>query len=153
MRAADQPVPTQSLVWGLEKSVAMELGQISPFIIDLDPVTELSSQAATLCAAAGARGWQEDKAAVRNGVFYSPRLVRAAHEVPARTPKVLEKPEGSYEAEVLGGGLENIAVKPLTRHAPRPCEIESAFEAYGLNFLNVMSAMGGTSQMSSGMQQ
>ncbi len=149
VRAADQPVPTQSLVWGLEKSVAMELGQISPFIIDLDPVTELSSQAATLCAAAGARGWHEDKAAVRNGVFYSPRLVRAAHEVPARTPKVLEKPEGSYEVEVLGGGLENIAVKPLTRHAPKPGEIEIAVEAYGLNFQNVMSAMGVTSQMKS----
>ena len=142
-RASDQPVPAQSLLWGLEKSVANELGNIAPVIIDMDPVAAPEAQLPTLCGLLTARGYKEDKLALRGGSLLAPRLVRGLPAARQVRNAPLARPETqAYHLDLGGAGIENIRVAPLQRRLPGPGEIEIAAEAYGMNFQNVMVAMG-----------
>lgn len=142
-RASDQPVPAQSLLWGLEKSVANELGNIAPVIIDMDPVAAPEAQLPTLCGLLTARGYKEDKLALRGGSLLAPRLVRGLPAARQVRNAPLARPETqAYHLDLGGAGIENIRVAPLQRRLPGPGEIEIASEAYGMNFQNVMVAMG-----------
>ncbi|NME51143.1 KR domain-containing protein [Desulfovibrio piger] len=142
-RASDQPVPAQSLLWGLEKSVANELGNIAPVIIDMDPVAAPEAQLPTLCGLLTARGYKEDKLALRGSSLLAPRLVRGLPAARQVRNAPLARPETqAYHLDLGGAGIENIRVAPLQRRLPGPGEIEIASEAYGMNFQNVMVAMG-----------
>ena len=143
VRASDQAVPAQSLLWGLEKSVANELGTVSPLIVDIDPVTAPKAQLPMLCNLLVALEYKEDKLALRGSSLLAPRLV---HSLPAARQVLnvpLARPDThAYHLDLGSAGIENIRVVPLQRRLPQSGEIKIAAEAYGMNFQNVMVAMG-----------
>jgi amino acid adenylation domain-containing protein len=139
----DVPVPAQSLLWGLEKSVAGELGSLRPLIVDLDPVGVSENDLSTLRALFNAEEYREDKAALRGGKVYAPRLVRSLPTGRAAVPEGLVKPAGeAFSLDFSSKGIGNIRALPFARRLPDAGEIEIAVEAYGVNFQNVMVAAG-----------
>ena len=143
VRSQDQPVPAQSLLWGLEKSIANELGSITPLIVDLDPVRSLKSQLPLICGYASAQNLPEDKLALRGDMVQAPRLVRAQNTARNKKQDFLQRPDAeAWELQVSGGGIERIGIAPSARRTPDAGEVEIAVEAWGMNFRNVMAAMG-----------
>lgn len=148
VRATDQPMPAQSLLWGLEKSLASEMGSISPLIVDLDPVLSLKEQLPAICSMAADREYPEDKIAMRANAAHAPRLVRAQSTAKTMRQAPVAKPDSdAWVLEFGGNGIENINIRPFTRRLPGPGEVEIAVEAYGMNFRNVMVAMGVSDQV------
>jgi len=120
-------------VWGLAGVLASELPALRCVRVDLDPVApndEAERLIATLTAEAN-----EDRVALRGGTRWVARLV----------PGVLE-PEGEPPAVQLEirerGSLSNLALLPLARPAPGPGQVEIRVHATGLNFRDVLNALG-----------
>ncbi|MDR3203795.1 MAG: SDR family NAD(P)-dependent oxidoreductase, partial [Deltaproteobacteria bacterium] len=142
-RASEIIAPNQSVLWGLEKCVANELSELQPMIIDLDPVNDSSNDMALILSLIESSSFKEDKIALRGGKLLAPRLIQA--QAPALSDKkYLSIPEGAegFALDASKVGIENLCLKPLLRSEPRLGEIEIEVEAVGLNFKDVMIAMG-----------
>jgi myxalamid-type polyketide synthase MxaB len=83
---------------------------------------------------------QEDQVALRAGLRYAARL----SEYAPRKPGQLELPaDGAFQLRLSQYGvLDNLCVRPLARRAPGPGQVEIAVRAAGLNFRDVLRALG-----------
>ncbi len=132
----------QSPVWGLGRVIALEHPEFQCTRVDLDPAGSASEQA-RLLASELASGSPEDQVAFRD----AKRLVaRLARYVPPPVEEAWEEASGGtipFRAESgTPGILDSIALRRMERKAPGPGEIEIAVRAAGLNFADVMKAMG-----------
>ena len=89
----------------------------------------------------------EDQLAVRGGRRFAPRLTRVPPETfpaPARDGGRLNVPVGEpYRLELAGkGSLDCLTLRPTRRRAPAAGEVEIEVRAAGLNFSDVLKAMG-----------
>jgi acyl transferase domain-containing protein/acyl carrier protein len=89
---------------------------------------------------------EEDEVALRGQTRYVARLgqsTTATANSPAATP-VLTPAEGRpFRLEIASLGiLDSLVLRPCARPEPGPCEVELEVAAAGLNFLDVLSAMG-----------
>lgn len=120
-------------VWGFANVVASEYPALRVARIDLDPAPR--KDAATLFATAltGADG--EDRVALRGGQRYVARLahgtLRNAESQPPRRLEITER-----------GILENLALTEVARETPGPGQVEVRVYATGLNFRDVLNALG-----------
>lgn len=93
-------------------------------------------------------GSAEREFAIRGDKLYVPRLERVDTSGIAEQSKKQKKkiPAGNYTPYRFvtdePGVLENIYAKEIVRHMPVDDEIEVEVKAVGLNFMNVMSALG-----------
>ncbi len=143
VRASDVTMPAQSLLWGLEKTVANELNQFRPLIVDLDAQAQPEQQLPSVVALLEDEGAKEDKIALRAGQMQAPRLVRSQPARKAARTQALERPEGeAFALDFSRNGIENIGIKAFDRPAPKDDEIELEVGAWAQNFRNVMVAMG-----------
>ncbi len=120
--------------WGLAKVVALEHPELRCLRIDLDPRgsgEEMAEFAAELAA-----DGPEDQVMLRGGERFVARLSRA--------PAVPEREQGRPIRFEVGrrGLLDTIAARPAERRAPGAGEVEIRVHATGLNFRDVMGAMG-----------
>jgi acyl transferase domain-containing protein len=124
----------QAPLWGLGRVLAQEQPELQCTCVDLDPAMEEGSAQALFETI-----WhqdREDQLALRGRSRYAARLMpaklapRAAAEQPQRLT-IAER-----------GLLENLALQPSTRRPPGHGEIEIRVYANGLNFRDVLNALG-----------
>ncbi|MBQ7607247.1 MAG: amino acid adenylation domain-containing protein [Desulfovibrionaceae bacterium] len=141
-RPNDRPNPCQSILLGLEKSIANEIPKIAPISIDLDNVADWAAQVPTAASLLGAKDYPEDVVALRANSLLVPRLIRSSAIKPAKDLS-LKKPEGeAYTSVFQGNGIDGISVQAMERKAPDKGSVEIEAHAYGMNFQNIMVAMG-----------
>jgi acyl transferase domain-containing protein/acyl carrier protein len=127
--------PTQAPVWALARTVSAEHPQLRCTCVDLDatPDGDQSDHLWRVVAQAG----DESQLALRAGVTHVARLV----------PSVL-RDKGTAVDRVVAletsarGVLENLCLRPLTRRPPGAGEVEVQVTHAGLNFRDVLNALG-----------
>jgi len=131
----DRPHPVaahQSALWGLEHP------EFQSVCIDLDPHTD-ADEGRRLLAELAQRATPdgEDRILYRNGVRCAARLVPAGHGTTAKP----ETPSQRIGIQSYGI-IENLALGPMTRRPPGKGEVQIAVRATGLNFRDVLRALG-----------
>ncbi len=129
--------PAQSPVWGLGKVIAIEHPELRCTKIDLgaDPsAAEIEALLSELVA-----NDIEDQVALRNGVRHVARLIRR-DEPRAEAPLSSDSP---FRLEIAKPGvLDHLTRRATTRQAPGRGEVEIKVSAAGLNFNDVLKALG-----------
>ena len=134
--AANPVQPAETALWGFARTLALEHPECRPVIVDMDPASAAPESAvlAELLANDG-----EDQVAWRDGVRYVARLSRSqpdseALDIPSDRPYELFTPQQ--------GILDNISVRPKAPRSPELGEVAIAVRAIGLNFRDVLNALG-----------
>ena len=138
----------QSPLWGMGKVIALEHPDLQVVRVDLDTtgmrdysylVNEILSLSAGRKQSAADNSLLEDQVAYRNGVRYVARLVPRQPR-----PSGLDVPENQpFRLSIAERGtLEQLQLEAITRHAPGAGEVEIQVHAAGLNFIDVLNAMG-----------
>ena len=128
--------PARATLWGMAKVIAIEHPELPCVRIDLDPATqgnpiELEGLVAELCGADG-----EEEIVHREGRRHVARLCMAA-------PVPQTRRDQPVRLEISEAGiLDNLVLRSVSREAPGRGEVEIAVHATGLNFRDVMEAMG-----------
>jgi acyl transferase domain-containing protein/NADPH:quinone reductase-like Zn-dependent oxidoreductase/NAD(P)-dependent dehydrogenase (short-subunit alcohol dehydrogenase family)/acyl carrier protein len=122
----------QAPAWGLAGVVASELPSLRCTRIDLDP-TVGDDDARVLCDSV-VQADEEDRVAWRGGQRHVPRLVPGSVTPAGDTPLRLEITER--------GSLGNLILQTVARERPGPGEVEIRVHASGLNFRDVLNALG-----------
>jgi acyl transferase domain-containing protein/NADPH:quinone reductase-like Zn-dependent oxidoreductase len=114
----------QVAVSGLAKAISRERPELHCVCVDLDPAGDDIQRLCDVLLSAGV----EEQVAIRDGEVFVPRLTRAATSVQLRVGE--------------RGVLEHLAFHPVSRRAPRAGEVEIRVRATGLNFRDVLTALG-----------
>ena len=122
-------------LWGLGKTVAQEAPQLGPRMVDLDPLETVRPDR---LVAELLHGDRETHVAHRGGTRHVARLVRGMRAAGQPLP---EEP-GWRLASDPGGDLNGLGVEAAGLAAPGPGEVRVAVAAAGLNFKDVLIAMG-----------
>ncbi|MEA2686588.1 MAG: hypothetical protein QOE93_1783, partial [Actinomycetota bacterium] len=130
-------------LWGLLRVAMKERPDVRWQLVDL-PAPPTAADIDQLAALLAATGPAEDETAIRGGR----RLVRRLRRLPptaaaAVTPTRPATPSDSWRAGVSRpGALETCALRPMARRRPGPGQVEVEVDAAGLNFRDVVLAMG-----------
>ena len=122
----------QSLLWGLGRVVGHEYPALRATLVDLDGA-DAGALAPLLCSS------EERQVALRGGQWHALRLVPRAPIPP------VERAPGSapYTAGTPHPGMvEQLRWQQADAGAPAPDEVEIDVAATGLNFMNLLSALG-----------
>ncbi|SFD27407.1 type I polyketide synthase [Streptomyces aidingensis] len=137
------PDPGGALFWGFGRVLRREHSELSPLLLDIAP--DQPGWAAE-CAAELLADDGEDQVVLRDGHRLAGRLLAgppagdetdAAPRAPWRSG-----PQPFRLAAARPGRWDGLEFRPLARRAPAPGEVEIAVTAAGLNFIDVMKAMG-----------
>ncbi|HEX8113348.1 MAG TPA: SDR family oxidoreductase, partial [Kofleriaceae bacterium] len=137
--------PAQTAVWGLARVIAHEHPELRCACADLSLVpseTEIAALADEIAA-----DDREDQVAFRDDARHVARLVPyrlGARTAPAKQPAATV-PAGDqpYRLEIDAPGvLEDLVLRAVPRPAPRADEVEIEVRAAGINFVDVLSALG-----------
>ncbi len=133
----------QGALWGLGRVMALEHPELNPCCIDLAGTAPAAEGAAQLEAeieawlAADGAAPAERQVALRTGSRYVARLERLAAEPP------MPVPAEPYRLEVTQRGLlDSLQLRPAPRRQPAGGEVEIEVRAAGLNFRDVLNALG-----------
>jgi myxalamid-type polyketide synthase MxaB len=141
--------PSQSVIWGLGRVIMLEHPELNCTMIDLGPAGE-SEELDQLFGEVTFDGG-EDQIAFRNGRVYAARMGPRSVET---LDAALREAAGEEEAVPISaneqfhlmskapGAFDNLALYEGKRQAPRKGEVEIEVLAAGLNFIDVMRAMG-----------
>ncbi|BAZ53637.1 beta-ketoacyl synthase [Nostoc sp. NIES-4103] len=145
-----QPVPdsipvisgvAQSSLWGMGKVIDLEHPELKCVRIDLDPNQTVEKKGLALWSEI----WSEDKedqVALREDWRYVARLVSSRLRQQTLDQQQ-QMPTQPFRLTVTQRGtLDNLILQPTTRYSPRPDEVEIQVRATGLNFLDVVAALG-----------
>ncbi len=149
----------QAPMLGFGRVAAIELPDFEPRLVDLDPSSlaeragDVASALSVELAAAGTRqsvqpgaGSAEGEIAYRGGKRYVARLVREASLVADRARSEsaeLEIPSGPFQLRIMqAGSLDALRFVPVERDRPAAGQVEVEVRATGLNFSDVLKALG-----------
>ena len=138
----DVAVPEQAPLWGVMRTLANEHAELKSSVIDL-PAVPTTADLETLATVLIERN--EDQVAIRGGGILLPRLLPIDLTTVRSTSVPVSRPRGgrAYRAVTTTPGiLDGLVCRPLARRAPLAGEVEIEIEATGLNFMNVLSALG-----------
>jgi acyl transferase domain-containing protein/acyl carrier protein len=124
--------PAQSALWGLARTAALEHPELDCTCIDLDPGSEASEVTGLLAEVCAPDG--EDQVALRGEERLAARLTRTTLGLSGDQMFQLEQSRP--------GVLDSLVLTPLTRQPPGPGEVEVQVRAAGLNFRDVLGALG-----------
>ncbi|MGZ9234664.1 MAG: beta-ketoacyl synthase N-terminal-like domain-containing protein, partial [Anaerolineales bacterium] len=131
----DMVHPAQSALWGFARTLALEHGDLRPVILDLEMGAQ-TPEATIFAELANDAG--ENQVAWRVGKRYVARLARHQSEADA-----LILPDKPFELIASQQGLlDLISVRLKTTRPPGLREVEIAVHAAGLNFRDVLNALG-----------
>ncbi len=132
--------PGGALLWGLGRTIALEHPELRCTRVDLS-AEPASSEVDALCRELLADG-AEEEVALRAGERFVGRIVR-------RQPVALRRRRSEpaagrpFElAQEAAGSLDRLELWPLERKPPGPGEVEIEVAAAGLNFWDVLRALG-----------
>ncbi|WP_043408200.1 type I polyketide synthase [Archangium violaceum] len=131
----------QAPLWGLGRVASLELTGVRVVCLDLDPCPD-PADAAYLCEELNARGSKEDRVILRAGQRLVARLVPdTLGEVP---PVSARDDDGEARAWLRGehGSLDELRFAPVPRRPPGVGEVEVRVRAAGLNFKDLLMALG-----------
>ena len=132
---ATVPDPVQAAVWGLGRVVATERPGARVRLVDLDPDGAVDAGAAALIEELTAT--DETELARRDGARFAPRLG------PIAAPTTLPRPAGEFQLQPLKRGtLDDLALASVEPGEPGPGEVRLRVLATGLNFRDVLNALG-----------
>lgn len=126
------PNPAQAPVWGLARTIPLELPELRCTALDVSTETDVP-------AALWAEIHQpaaESQIALRGKQRLAARLVRG--ELEKRSPA----PHPVQLTIRKRGSLDNLAFQPVARRQPGPGEVEIEVQAVGLNFKDVLNTLG-----------
>ena len=127
--------PAQSPVIGLGRVIGNEYPRLRCGLVDLDPAGDDEGLLAELMATG-----DEDEVALRGGERYVHRYVAAKGECASSNAVTKDVP---YRLTISRpGDLDGLTARAVGRQAPAPGEIEIEVVAAGLNFSDVMKALG-----------
>ncbi len=125
------PAPLRAGVLGLARTLALEHPEVSCVRVDLDPDDPDPTEA--ILDVLGRPG--VDEVAIRGGVRFARRLAPLSADrlapAPPRRLEILER-----------GALDRLRLEPLARRRPGEGEVEVVVRAAGLNFRDVLNALG-----------
>ncbi|BBA33062.1 SA1_PKSA [Methylocaldum marinum] len=123
----------QSPLWGFGQVIALEHPELGCVRVDLDPHAELKNSVDALLGELMGSNRQEDQIAWRGGVRHVARLVR----------KLMPSGEQPLRLEIHERGTsEGFALRPMERRRPEAGEVEIQVQAMGLNFIDILDALG-----------
>lgn len=126
-----------STLTGMARVVAVEHPELKCAVVDLDPVAD-PNEAGELVAELFAAS-KETQVAFRAGKRWVPTLMKA--QAPEKTELLL--PDTPYQLTVgVSGLLNSLTLEPKPRRAPGYGEVEIEVRSAGLNFRDVLSALG-----------
>jgi acyl transferase domain-containing protein/surfactin synthase thioesterase subunit/NAD(P)-dependent dehydrogenase (short-subunit alcohol dehydrogenase family)/SAM-dependent methyltransferase/acyl carrier protein len=128
----------QSLLWGLGKVVALEHPELSCRRVDLDSADELSWQLDQLVAELLEPG-AEEQIAWRGSRRFVPRLSPSR---PTRTNLLLPQQSDYRLEQSRDGTLQGLSFVETKLSPPRAGEVHVEVRAAGLNFRDVLNALG-----------
>jgi myxalamid-type polyketide synthase MxaB len=121
-------------IWGLGRVIALEHPELKCRQIDLDVEGGEFDLIAEMAATD-----REDQVAYRQGDRYVARLVRDRATPTSKVPV----PQEPFRLKLTEyGSLENLTLAPRSRRIPEPHEVEIEVRAVGLNFRDVLNALG-----------
>lgn len=130
----------QAPLWGLGKVISFEHPELCCTGIDLDP-SGAPEEVDFLLQELWLED-QEEQLALRGDTRYVARVVRYAPGA-AEEKKSVVPGDHPYHLEISPPGvLDNLELRATTRQEPGPGEVEIQVHAAGLNFLDVLSALG-----------
>nr|VFK09968.1 MAG: amino acid adenylation domain-containing protein [Candidatus Kentron sp. FM] len=128
---------SQAPLWGLGKVITQEHPELHCARIDLDPKSDKEIDTDALYREIRS-DTKEDQIAFRNENRYVARLVRYR-----QTHGGLELPDSPYRLQISERGtLDNLELARVSRRPPQPGEVEIRVRASGLNFRDVLNALG-----------
>jgi NADPH:quinone reductase-like Zn-dependent oxidoreductase/SAM-dependent methyltransferase len=133
--------PAQAPVWGLGRIIALEHPELYGGCLDLDPGAGSEREQLDHLLAEIERSNGEQQLAFRAGARYVARLVRRK-DAGGNEPPVVKGREPVRLEVTSPGILDSLELRPLARRAPGPGEVEVEVVAAGLNFRDVLSALG-----------
>ncbi|QRK05990.1 type I polyketide synthase [Archangium violaceum] len=126
----------QAPLWGMGMALAAEHPEWRASLVDLDPAGSEEESARALADVLLAGG-SEDRVALRGPERFVARLVaRPESARPVAEPAPVRLQVASR------GTLEGLRLEPMTRRPPGPGEVEVRVRATGLNFRDVLNALG-----------
>lgn len=125
----------QSPLWGLGQAISLEYPELQCMRLDLDPTAESSLCVEQLLNEIlyADSSQTEDQIGYRQGTRYVSRLRSFTPSAPARPVRATLD---SY------GVLDDLKLTPFNRRSPQPDEVEIQVRAAGLNFRDVLNALG-----------
>jgi NADPH:quinone reductase-like Zn-dependent oxidoreductase/acyl carrier protein len=125
----------QATFWGLGRTVHYEHPELNCTLVDLDPESDENDLILELLANNG-----ENQIAFRDGSRYVARV--ALHEPDSR-PATFVAGSRPFRLEIESPGiLDGLCLHAASRRTPRFGEVEIEVSAAGLNFLDVLLALG-----------
>lgn len=135
----------QSPLWGFGRVVALEHPEMRCRLVDLDPSVKADDAARTLFEEIAKAG-DEDQIAFRGGQRFVARLVPAPELAPKEDLPSSGLPaagSGAYRLRLrTSGSFDSLWYEPTGRRQPEPGQVEIEVRAAGLNFSDVLKAMG-----------
>lgn len=135
-----EPLPglAQAPLWGMGKVIALEHPELRCTCVDLDPGAEPAHGVTELFEELIGDG-EENQIGFRGGARYAQRLVAGK----SRRKMSASLPPGPFHLEnTQRGVLDSLVLKPTPRRKPGAEEIEIQVAAAGLNFQDVLDALG-----------
>ncbi|PSR19688.1 beta-ketoacyl synthase [filamentous cyanobacterium CCP3] len=134
--------PQAGSLWGMGRVLAFEHPELRCTCLDLD-ASAAAVDAAPLRSELLSIDGQENQLAYRQGQRLGARLVRYRSPALAQAPDRVEIPREPFQVRIRDYGmLESLHCVPLQRRQLEPHEVEIQVQAVGLNFRDVLNALG-----------
>lgn len=136
-----EPLPgiLQTPIWGLGKVINLEHPEYHCQCIDLDTNVSIAIQVDQLLAELRSES-KEDQIIFRNQERYVARLKLLDNSQPSE--RSLPDQQPFQLVSHARGTLENLTFQPTTHRSPHPHEVEIRVWATGVNFIDVLDALG-----------
>ncbi|NER22532.1 MAG: SDR family NAD(P)-dependent oxidoreductase [Symploca sp. SIO1B1] len=133
--------PQQGSVWGLGRVIRLEHPELACCRVDLDPKSPVSDTLPILVNELLSNN-HEDQIAIRQGIRYVARLVQQKQKLTSQqqVPILDGQPWQLKLSEY--GLIDNLNWQPMQRRRPQAQEVEIQVKAVGLNFRDVLNALG-----------
>lgn len=134
--------PQFGSLWGMARVLSHEHPDLNCTCLDL-AASGAGCQQETAWLAAEIKAEETHlQLAYREQQRYGARLVRY-HSAPLTVASGLSVPDYPYQMRIRDYGvLENLQLRPMERSAPAPTDVEIGVRAVGLNFRDVLNALG-----------
>ena len=131
----------QASLWGLAATIEVEQRDLRCTRIDLDPGSDRADVEADLLVRELRGAGRENRVAYRGGERHVQRLVRSQIVAPLEDRKEMSK--APFELDIAERGLlDRLELRAMERRAPLADEVEIEVSAAGLNFRDVLNALG-----------
>jgi NADPH:quinone reductase-like Zn-dependent oxidoreductase/acyl carrier protein len=132
---------TAAPVWGLNRVVMNEFPMLRPVSLDLSPSP--TEEEIVALADELLRDGEEDEIALRARLRYAHRWTRLADRSAGERGRAVADGSAPFRLESLRPGLmDQLALRAIDRSEPGPGRVEIDVAAAGLNFSDVMKALG-----------